>query len=151
MSLESKIQQDLKEAMKAKDAIALKAIRELKSFITLEKTKEGNKESLTEAEEIAIVNKALKQHQETYEMFKQNGREEQAQEEAAIIEVLKRYLPAQISAAEIEAKIRDIIARTGAQSIKDMGNVMGVATKELAGQDNRLIADTVKRLLSEQK
>lgn len=148
MSLEAKLQQDLKVAMKNQDSIALKAIRELKSLIMLEKTKEGGKQQLTSAVEIGLVSKAIKQHQETYSMFEQNGRSAQAAEEAAIIEVLKRYLPQQLSAESITEKLKQIIAQTGAQNLKDMGKVMAVANQELAGQDKQLIAETVKRLLS---
>ncbi len=149
MTLKERINQDIKEAMKAKNQAALTALRELKSMILLEETKEGGTGNLTEADEIAIINKALKQRKESYEMFASQGRTEQAAEQQAVIAIMEKYLPQQLSFEEAEAKIREIIASVGATSAKDMGKVMGQATKTLAGKvDNKTLAELVKKLLS---
>ncbi|MDW8296917.1 MAG: GatB/YqeY domain-containing protein [Raineya sp.] len=149
MTLKERINEDIKEAMKAKNQAALTALRELKSMILLEETKEGGTGVLTEADEIAIINKALKQRKESYEMFASQGRTEQAAEQQAVIAVMEKYLPKQLSPEEAEAQIKEIIASVGATSAKDMGKVMGQATKILAGKlDNKTIAEIVKKLLS---
>ncbi|MCS6794418.1 MAG: GatB/YqeY domain-containing protein [Raineya sp.] len=149
MTLKERINEDIKEAMKAKNQAALTALRELKSMILLEETKEGGTGVLTESDEIAIINKALKQRKESYEMFASQGRTEQAAEQQAVIAVMEKYLPKQLSPEEAEAQIKEIIASVGATSAKDMGKVMGQATKILAGKlDNKTIAEIVKKLLS---
>lgn len=149
MTLKERINEDIKEAMKAKNQAALTALRELKSMILLEETKEGGTGNLSEADEIAIINKALKQRKESYEMFASQGRTEQAAEQQAVIAIMEKYLPQQLSAEEAEAKVREIIASVGATSAKDMGKVMGQATKTLAGKvDNKTLAELVKKLLS---
>jgi len=149
MTLKDKINEDIKEAMKSKNQSALTALRELKSMILLEETKEGGTGVLTEADEIAIITKAIKQRKESYEMFASQGRTEQATEQAAVIAIMEKYLPAQLSEAEAEAKIKEIIASVGATSLKDMGKVMAQATKTLAGQvDNKLLSELVKKLLA---
>ncbi|WP_448529270.1 GatB/YqeY domain-containing protein [Raineya sp.] len=149
MTLKERINEDIKEAMKAKNQAALTALRELKSMILLEETKEGGTGNLSEADEIAIINKALKQRKESYEMFASQGRTEQAAEQQAVIAIMEKYLPQQLSSEEAEAQIREIIASVGATSAKDMGKVMGQATKTLAGKvDNKTLAELVKKLLS---
>lgn len=149
MTLKERINEDIKEAMKAKNQAALTALRELKSMILLEETKEGGTGNLSEADEIAIINKALKQRKESYEMFASQGRTEQAAEQQAVIAIMEKYLPQQLSPEEAEAQIREIIASVGATSAKDMGKVMGQATKTLAGKvDNKTLAELVKKLLS---
>ena len=149
MALKDLINEDIKEAMKSKNQAALTALRELKSMILLEETKEGGTGVLTEADEIAIITKAIKQRKESYEMFHSQGRTEQATEQAAVIAIMEKYLPAQLSEAEAEAKIKEIIASVGATSLKDMGKVMAQATKTLAGQvDNKLLSELVKKLLA---
>jgi hypothetical protein len=149
MALKDLINEDIKEAMKSKNQAALTALRELKSMILLEETKEGGTGVLTEADEIAIITKAIKQRKESYEMFASQGRTEQAAEQQAVIAIMEKYLPAQLSEAEAEAKIKEIIASVGASSMKDMGKVMAQATKTLAGQvDNKLISELVKKLLA---
>ena len=149
MALKDLINEDIKNAMKSKNQSALTALRELKSMILLEETKEGGTGTLTEAEEMAIITKAIKQRKESYEMFHSQGRAEQAAEQQAVIAIMEKYLPKQLSEAEAEAKIKEIIANLGATSIKDMGKVMGQATKTLAGQvDNKLLAELVKKLLA---
>ncbi len=149
MALKDIINEDIKDAMKSKNQSALTALRELKSMILLEETKEGGNGVLSEAEEMAIITKAIKQRKESYEMFHTQGRAEQAAEQQAVIAIMEKYLPKQLSAEEAEAKIKAIIASTGATSVKDMGKVMGQATKELAGQvDNKLVSELVKKLLA---
>ncbi|MCU0436815.1 MAG: GatB/YqeY domain-containing protein [Raineya sp.] len=149
MALKDIINEDIKDAMKSKNQSALTALRELKSMILLEETKEGGNGILSEADEIAIITKAIKQRKESYEMFHTQGRAEQAAEQQAVIAIMEKYLPKQLSAEEAEAKIKAIIESTGATSIKDMGKVMGQATKELAGQvDNKLVSELVKKLLA---
>lgn len=149
MALKDLINEDIKEAMKSKNQSALTALRELKSMILLEETKEGSTGTLTEAEEMAIITKAIKQRKESYEMFASQGRAEQAAEQQAVIAIMEKYLPKQLSEAEAEAKIKEIIASVGATSLKDMGKVMGQATKTLAGQvDNKLLSELVKKLLA---
>ncbi len=149
MALKDLINEDIKDAMKSKNQSALTALRELKSMILLEETKEGGTGVLTEAEEMAIITKAIKQRKESYEMFHSQGRAEQAAEQAAVIAIMEKYLPKQLSEAEAEAKIKEIIVSLGASSIKDMGKVTGQATKTLAGQvDNKILSELVKKLLS---
>ncbi|KOY86588.1 glutamyl-tRNA amidotransferase [bacterium 336/3] len=149
MALKDIINEDIKDAMKSKNQSALTALRELKSMILLEETKEGGNGVLSEAEEMAIITKAIKQRKESYEMFHTQGRAEQAAEQQAVIAIMEKYLPKQLSAEEAEAKIKAIIASVGATSVKDMGKVMGQATKELAGQvDNKLVSELVKKLLA---
>ena len=150
MSLKDKIGEALKEAMKSKNQAALTALRELKSFILLEETKEGASGSLSEADEMGIINKALKQRKESYEMFVNAQKPTQAEEQMAVIKVLETFLPAQLSEEELGQKIQAIITHLGANSLKDMGKVMGVASKELAGQtDNKMLSETIKRLLGQ--
>ncbi|GAB4132710.1 MAG: GatB/YqeY domain-containing protein [Raineya sp.] len=149
MALKDLLNEDIKEAMKSKNQSALTALRELKSMILLEETKEGGTGVLTEAEEMAIITKAIKQRKESYEMFHSQGRAEQAAEQAAVIAIMEKYLPKQLSEEEAEAKIKEIIANVGATSIKDMGKVMGQASKTLAGQiDNKTLSELVKKLLA---
>jgi len=149
MALKDIINEDIKDAMKSKNQSALTALRELKSMILLEETKEGGSGILSEADEIAIISKAIKQRKESYEMFHTQGRAEQAAEQQAVIAIMEKYLPKQLSAEEAEAKIKAIIASVGATSVKDMGKVMGQATKELAGQvDNKIVSELVKKLLA---
>lgn len=147
MSLESKIMEQLKEAMKSKDTVALEALRAIKSEILLLKTS-GSGSEVSEAQEIAILQKMIKQRKEAADQFNANNRPELAEKETAQSEIIRRFLPEQLSAEELESKLKEIIAQTGAQSAKDMGRVMGVAGKLLAGKaEGRAIADTVKKLL----
>jgi uncharacterized protein len=148
MSLEAKIQKDLITAMKAKDEKALRAIRAIKSAILLFKTSGTNAE-LDEDAEIKMLQKMVKQRKESLSIFEQQGREALAQTEREEIEVIEQYLPQQLSEEEIEATIKNIIAETGASSMKDMGKVMGAANKAFAGQaEGAVISAIVKRLLA---
>lgn len=149
MSLETKIMEQMKEAMKSKNSIALEALRAIKSEILLLKTSGSNHE-ISESQEITILQKMIKQRKEAAEQFSANNRNELAEKEMAQSEVIQKFLPEQLSAEELESKIKEIIAQTGAASPKDMGKVMGVAGKELAGKaEGKMIADTVKKLLNQ--
>ena len=147
MSLEEKINEDLKTAMRAKDEVALRGIRAIKSAILLAKT-DGSGQAIDEAKEVQMLQKLVKTRQESLDIFVKNSREELAQKEREEIDVIKRYLPAMIEGAELEAILRQIVADTGATTAKDMGKVMGAANKQLAGKaDGRAISDIVKQLL----
>ncbi len=146
-TLEERVNKDLAAAMKAKDEAALRGIRAIKSAILLAKT-DGSGRPIDEAREIQILQKLIKSRQDSYEIYVNNNRPDLAQKEAEEIEVIKRYLPAMLEGPELEAALREIIAETGATSAKDMGKVMGVATKKLAGKaEARLISEMVKQLL----
>lgn len=146
--LEEKIQQDIKAAMLAKDSVALASVRGIKAAILLAKTSEGAKE-LDDAAIVKIIQKLVKQRKESAEIYTQQNRPELAQNELAEAAVMERYLPKQLSEAEIEDKVKEIIAQVGAQSMADMGKVMGVATKALAGQaDGKVISAMVRKLLA---
>ena len=147
MSLEQKIMQDLKAAMKAKDQASLRGIRAIKSAIQLAKT-DGSGRELDDAAEIKMLQKLVKQRQDSLGIYEQQGREDLATVEREEIEVIQRYLPAQMSDEVLEQKLREIIERVGAESMRDMGKVMGIASKEFAGQaDGKTISAKVKSLL----
>lgn len=138
---------DLKAAMKAKDQAALRGIRAIKSAILLEKTSGSGKE-LDDADGIKMVQKLIKQRKDSLEIYEQQGREDLAETEREEIAVLERYLPKQMSEAELEQTIKAIVEETGATSMKDMGKVMGIANKRLAGKaEGKAISETVKALL----
>ncbi len=148
MSLEEKINQDLKEAMKAKDEVGLRGIRAIKSAILLAKT-DGSGQAIDEAREVQILQKLVKSRQESFDIYTKNSREELAKIEAEEIDVIRRYLPKMLEGAELEAVIRQVIAETGASSAKDMGKVMGAANKLLAGKaEGKTISEMVKKLLA---
>lgn len=147
MTLEEKINQDLVTAMKAKDDVGLRGIRAIKSAIMLIKT-DGSGQGLDETREVQLLQKLVKTRQESLDIYEKNNREELAQKEREEIVVIKRYLPAMMEGAELEAVLKQIIAETGAVSAKDMGKVMGAANKQLAGKaDGRAISEIVKKLL----
>ena len=148
MSLESTINEDLKTAMKAKDQIGLRGIRAIKSAILLFNTS-GSGEELTPEKEIALLQKLIKQRQDSLDIFEKQGREDLAVLEREEIAVIMRYLPKQMTEEELKAAITEIISRTGAGSMKDMGRVMAEASKEFAGKaDGKTISSVVKSLLS---
>lgn len=148
MSLEEKINKDLVVAMKAKEEVTLRSIRAIKSAILLAKT-DGSGQAIDEAREVQMLQKLLKSRQDSYDIYVKNDRPELAQKEIEEIEVIKRYLPKMLEGAELEEILKQIIAETGASSPKDMGKVMGVASKQLAGKaDGKMISETVKRLLA---
>ena len=149
MALEQKIMDELKQAMRAKDEVALRTLRAIKSAILLEKTSGSNKE-MTEADELKMLQKLAKQRKDSLDIFTQQNREDLAQKEREEIEVIERFLPKQMSAEELEAELKNIIAQVGASSPADIGKVMGAATKQLAGKaDGKAISETVKRLLAQ--
>jgi len=149
MSLKSQIDTDIKEAMKSKDKEALRALRAIKSLIMLEETKDGNSGDLSEAEEIQLLSKAAKQRRESARIYHEQDRAELAKNEEDEIKVIERYLPKQLSEDELKAKLSEIISQVGATGPKDMGKVMGNASKALAGQaDGKAIANMVKTLLA---
>ena len=149
MALEQQIQEDIKVAMKTKDAVALAATRAIKGEILLFKTSEGGTKDVTDGDILKMIQKLVKQRKEAAEQFVAAGRQELADNELAEAAVMEKYLPKQLSEAEVEEKVKEIIAQVGASSIKDMGKVRGVANKALAGlSDGRTISTVVKRLLS---
>ncbi len=149
MSLEQKINEDIKTAMRAKEKDTLRSLRAIKSAIILAKTAEGaDKEGMDEAGEIKMLSKLVKQRTDSLTVYEEQNREELAAKERAEIEVIKRYLPEQLSEAAITEKLQAIVAQTGASSMKDMGKVMGMANQQLAGKaDGKTISTIVKQLL----
>jgi uncharacterized protein YqeY len=147
MSLEAKIQSDLKEAMKAKDQAALRSLRAIKSSILLHKTS-GSHAELDEAGEIKMLQKLVKQRQESLDIYEKQGRDDLAVTEREEIAVIKKYLPEQMSPEKLREIISAIVSETGASSMKDMGRVMGMANQKLAGKaDGKSISGIVKELL----
>ena len=150
MALETQIQKDIMAAMKEKDTVRLNAVRSIKSAILLAKTSEGGSKELTDADIVKLIQKLAKQRKEAAVQYVAAGRQELADNEMNEAAVLDTYLPKQLSEAEVETKIREIVARVGASKPSDMGKVMGVATKELAGlAEGRLISGIVKNLLNQ--
>jgi len=150
MSLEQQIQEAIKEAMKAKDAVALSANRAIKGEILLFKTAEGGAKEVTDGDILKMIQKLVKQRKEAAEQFVAGGRQDLADNELAEAAALEKYLPKQLSPDEVKAKIQEIVTQVGATSIRDMGKVMGVANKALAGlSDGRTISGIVKELLSQ--
>lgn len=148
MSLETRIMPDLKEAMRNKDQAALRGIRAIKAAILIIKT-DGSGTELDEAGEIKLLQKLVKQRRDSLEIFVKQGREDLAAVERDEIVVIERYLPKQLDAAELEGILKGIVADLGASSMKDMGKVMGVASKKLAGKaDGKTISSIIKGLLS---
>lgn len=149
MSLQAKVMDEMKAAMKAKDAVALEALRAVKSAILLAKTESGAGDELSEDQEIKLLQKLVKQRRESASIFQEQGRTDLAEPELAQAEVISRFLPEQLSEEEVELKIREIIGETGASSMKDMGKVMGMANTFLAGRaDGKTISNIVKKILS---
>ncbi|MDR2383376.1 MAG: GatB/YqeY domain-containing protein [Prevotellaceae bacterium] len=147
MSLEQKINDGIKAAMLAKDKIRLESLRAVKAAILLAKTSESAKD-FDEAAEIKMLQKLVKQRRETAEIYASNNRQELADKELAEAAIIEEFLPKQLSEQEIESVLKSIIEETGANSVKDMGKVMGIASKQLAGKaDGKLIAELVKKLL----
>jgi uncharacterized protein YqeY len=149
MSLEVLINDDLKQAMREKDTKKLAALRAIKAALLLEKTgKDVSSGEIPESVEIKLLQKLVKQRRESEAVYKEQNRPELAQEEAYQAEIIENYLPQALSEDELKAIIQEIITMTGANSIKDMGKVMGQATAKVAGRaDNQTIAKIVKSLL----
>lgn len=149
MELEKQIQADMASAMKAKEAVRLASLRAIKAAILLAKTSEGASGEVTDQDIVKLIQKLVKQRKESAEQYSAAGRPELAENELAEASIMEVYLPKQLSEAELEAELSKIIAEVGASKPSDMGKVMGVATKRLAGlADGRAISATVKRLLS---
>lgn len=149
MSLKQQIDTDIKNAMKAKNKEELQTLRSIKSMILLAESEKGAVENLSEDAEMKLLMKAAKQRKESAETYKQNGRDELAQAELFELDVIERYLPKQMSEQELRSNLEDIINKVGASGPQDMGKVMGVATKELAGKaDGKMISQLVKQILA---
>ena len=148
MTLEQQVQEDIKQAMKAKDTVAMNATRAIKGQILLFKTSEGGSKEVTDGDILNMIRKLVKQRKEAAEQYTAAGRQDLADNELAEAAVLEKYLPNQLSPEEVKAKVKEIIDQVGATSIKDMGKVMGAANKALAGlSDGRTISTAVKELL----
>lgn len=148
MSLTEKISSDLITAMKAKDKVVLEAIRAAKTAFTIARTEKSGDTVLTAEEELKIIQKLVKQRRESAAIYKEQNRPDLYEKEVAEADILEKYLPAKMSEEELLIIIKGIISRVGAKSLADMGKVMGVATKQLAGKaDGREISAKVKQLL----
>jgi hypothetical protein len=149
MALEQQVQKDIMAAMKAKDQVRLNAVRSIKSAILLAKTAEGASGELTDGDIVKLIQKLAKQRREAAEQYVAAHRQELADNELAEAAVLAEYLPKPLSPEELEAKLREIAAEVGASAPSDMGKVMGVATKRLAGlADGKAISAVVRRILA---
>lgn len=149
MSLYKTIDQEIKKAMMAKDKVQLETLRSVKTAFMESATAKGASGELTEEQSVAILQRMVKQRKDSAAIYQEQNREELAQQELKEVEVLQSYLPEQLTQDELEKAIGDIIEQAGATSLKDMGKVMGAATKALAGKaEGRAIADTVKKMLS---
>ena len=148
MSLENRINEDLKQAMKSKDSIKLRGIRAIKASILLLKT-DGSGQAIDEAAEIKMLQRLVKQRKDSLDIYVKQGRDDLAKTEREEIDVISDYLPKQMSREEIVQMVEVLIQKSGATSIKDMGRVMGLATKAFAGKaDGATIAAVVKELLN---
>ena len=149
MALFEQVSEDIKAAMKARDRVRLDALRNIKKVFLEAKTAPGANDTLDDADAMKILQKLAKQGHETAQTYIDNGRQDLADEELAQAKVIEEYLPKPLTEAEIEAAVKAVIAETGAQGMKDMGRVMGVASKQMAGKaDGRAISAVVKRLLA---
>ena len=150
MALEQQIQKDIMAAMKAHDYERTNAVRAIKNAILVAKTAEGGKKELEDADIIKLIQKLIKQRKEAAEQFVAAGRQELADNELAEAKVLEEYVPKQLTPEEITERVRAIIAETGASSPSDMGKVMGVASKQMAGlADGRTLSGIVRELLAQ--
>lgn len=149
MTIFEQISNDIKEAMKARDKVRLETLRNIKKVFIEAKTAPGSDDTLSDADALKILAKLAKQGKESAATFMQQNRPDLAEGETAQVAVIEAYLPKQMSEQEIELAVSEIIAQTSATSMKDMGKVMGTASKQLAGRaDGRIISDIVKRLLA---
>lgn len=149
MSLQDKVMAEMKAAMKAKDSEKLEALRSIKSAILMANTENSAKEGLTEDEELKLLQKLVKQRKESAAIYREQNRADLAEPEEKQAAVIESFLPAQLSEAEIEAKVDEIITKIGASGMQDMGKVMGMASAELTGKaDGRTISTIVKKKLS---
>lgn len=149
MSLKQQIDNDIKKAMLEKNKDELTALRSIKSMILLAETEKGGSDSLAGDIENKLLMKAAKQRKESAEIFQKENRDDLAKKELLELEVINRYLPKQLSQEEVKGELQKIIEQVGAKTPQDMGKVMGVATKQLAGKaDGKMISDLVKKLLA---
>jgi len=149
MSIFDQVSKDIIAAMKAKDKVRLEALRNIKKYFIEAKTAPGANDELTDDAALKILAKLAKQGKDTAALYREKGREDLAAEEAAQAAVSEEYLPKQLTAEELEATVKEIIAQTGATSMRDMGKVMVVASKQLAGKaEGRAISEMVKKLLA---
>ena len=149
MTLFDQISEDIKAAMKARDKVRLETLRNLKKIFLEAKTAPGANDTLEDADALKILQKLAKQGRETAQTYIDNNRQDLADEELAQAKVIEEYLPKPLTEEEIEKEVKDIIAQTGAQGMKDMGKVMGMASKKMAGRaDGRAISTIVKKLLA---
>ena len=147
MSLETKVMEEMKTAMRAKDEAALRTLRAIKAAILIEKTS-GSGTEMSEADELKMLQKMAKQRRDSLDIYKTQNRPDLAAKEEEELAILNRFLPQQLSAEELRSAIKEIISQTGASSPADMGKVMGAANKALAGKaEGKMIADIVKELL----
>ena len=148
MDLFEKVSEDIKNAMKAKDKVALDTLRNVKKVFLEAKTAPGANDTLADADALKILQKLAKQGKDSADIYLQQNRQDLADAELAQVRVIESYLPKQLSAEELEAALKEIIAEVGATDAKDMGKVMGVASKKLAGiAEGRAISAKVKELL----
>jgi uncharacterized protein YqeY len=148
MSLQNKVMEQLKNAMKAKDTVALESLRAIKSAILLAQTESGAKEELAESEELKLLQKLVKQRKDSAAVYKEQGRDDLAQPELDQVAIIEQFLPEALSEEEIEKVVVMTIKSIGASGMKDMGKVMGIVSKELAGQaDGKTISTIVKKNL----
>lgn len=149
MDLFDQVSEDIKDAMRAKDKVRLEALRGIKKEFLEAKTAKGANDELPEATAIQILQKMAKQRRDSADIYQEQGRPELAEKELEEVSVIEKYLPKQLSPEELEAKIKEIVTQVGATSPADMGKVMGVATKSLAGiAAGKAISETVKKVLS---
>lgn len=149
MSLSTQIMEEIKTAMRAKDTVALEALRAIKSEILLAQTATGSKEDISEADEIKLLQKLVKTRKDSAKIYTEQNRMDLAEPELAQIAVIEKFLPAQLSEAEVEVIIAKIIADTGASGISSMGKVMGIASAQLGGTaEGKTISAIVKKLLT---
>ena len=149
MALFEQVSKDIREAMKAHDKVRLETLRNIKKFFLEAKTAPGANDSLEDDAAMKILQKLAKQGEESAEVYQKAGRIELANEELAQVNVIKEYLPQPFTEEEVRAQISDIIAQTGASTMKDMGKVMGLASKQMAGQaDGKTISTIVRQLLA---
>ncbi len=149
MSLKNKVDEELKSAMRAKDQARLRTLRAIKTAFVLASSQAGASREISDADALKVIQKLAKQRKDSLDIYEREGREDLAKVEREELEIIKEFLPEQLSEAELEQKVRDIIERTGAKEAKDMGRVMGMASKELAGKaDNKAVAAIARKLLS---
>ena len=149
MSLQKQVMEAMKKAMKEKDANALEALRSVKSAILMAQTESGSKKELTDEEEVKLLQKQVKQRKDSAVIYKEQDREDLAEPELKQAAIIENFLPAQLSEEEVAKVVDEIIAETGADSMKDMGKVMGMANKKLVGKaDGKTISTIVKQRLS---